>query len=231
MKTIIGIWYSPLIVMGLVLILTNSCKKDEDNNNPASITDRDGNVYTSVTIGYQIWMIENLKTTKYNDGTAIPLVTDNTEWTNLTTPGYCWYDNDANSNKGTYGALYNWYAVNTGKLCPIGWHVPTNAEWTALTDFLEDESIAGGKLKETGTTHWLTPNEGATNETGFTALPGGYHSFDGAWYDVGTYGYWWSTTEYQPGYAWGRLMFYFGDGIGKNYHNKGNGFSVRCLKD
>ena len=91
--------------------------------------------------------------------------------------------------------------------------------------------VAGGKLKETGTTHWLAPNEGATNESGFTALPSGYHSFDGAYYDLGTYGYWWSSTEYDPGYAWGRLMFYFGGGIGKNYHRKGGGFSVRCLKD
>ena len=123
MKTKNGILLCLTMVMGLHLILINSCSKDEAENNPASITDKDGNVYTSVTIGTQVWMVENLKTTKYNDGTPIPNVTDNTEWSNLTTPAYCWYDNDI-TKKNPYGALYNGYAVRTGKLCPTGWHVP-----------------------------------------------------------------------------------------------------------
>ena len=117
--------------MGLVLILSYGCTKDNNNNPSSSITDTDGNVYTSVAIGTQVWMVENLKTTKYNDNSAIPLVTDNTAWGNLSTSGYCWYSNDI-ANKTAYGALYNWYAVNTSKLCPTGWHVPIDAEWKIL---------------------------------------------------------------------------------------------------
>ena len=112
------------------------------------INDIDGNAYNKVTIGRQTWLVENLRTTKYNDGTLIPLVQDNTAWSNLITPGYCWFDNDEVANKNPYGALYNWYAVNTGKLCPSGWHVPTDTEWTTLIDNLGGLDVAGGKLKE-----------------------------------------------------------------------------------
>jgi uncharacterized protein (TIGR02145 family) len=148
------------------------------------VTDGDGNVYNTVTIGTQIWMKGNLKTMKFNYGTSIPNVTDNTTWAGLTSAAYCWYNNDAATYKTTYGALYNWYAVdvasNDGKnVCPAGWHIPSDAEWTTLTDYLGGASVAGSKLKETGTTHWLSPNTGATNESGFTALPGGGHSRNG----------------------------------------------------
>jgi len=186
----------PFLIMAIILILATSCEKKEDPS--GTMTDRDGNVYTSVTIGTQTWMVENLKTTKYKDGTDIPLVTDDTEWANLNTPGYCWYNNDAATYKNSYGALYNWYAVSTGKLCPTGWHVPTDAEWTTLTTYLGGESVAGGKLKELGTTHWTTPNTGATNETGFAALPGGYIYYDGTFDFIGNIGGWWSATEYYP---------------------------------
>jgi len=125
------------------------------------VSDIDGNYYKTIQIGSQIWMAENLKTTRYNDGSNIPLVTDNTAWSNLTTPGYCWYNNDAATYKNVYGALYNWYAVNTGKLCPSGWHVPSEYEWTLLVNYLGGVYAAGGKLKETGTTHWYSPNAGA----------------------------------------------------------------------
>ena len=134
-----------------------------------SITDIDGNTYKTVTIGTQTWMAENLKVTKYNDGIAIPNVTDNTAWRELTTGALCDYGNTP-SNSETYGKLYNWHAVNTGKLCPTGWHVPSDAEWTELTDYLGGTSVAGDKLKETGSTHWSNLRTGATNETGFTAL-------------------------------------------------------------
>ena len=124
-----------LSTMLLTIIMLVSCsKKDDPNNTVNTVTDKDDNVYHTVTIGTQTWMAENLKTTKYNDGTAIPLVTDSTAWTSLLTPAYCWYNYDATTYKNTYGALYNWYAVNTGKLAPIGWHVATDAEWTTLTD-------------------------------------------------------------------------------------------------
>ncbi|MBA7527477.1 hypothetical protein ES705_19653 [subsurface metagenome] len=176
-------------------------------------------------------MAENLKTTKYNDGTAIPLVTNSTEWDNLTTPGYCWYNNDEASYKNTYGALYNWYTVNTGKLCPTGWHVPTDSEWTILTDYLGGYSVAGGKLKETGTTHWNSPNTGATNESGFTALPGGYRTNSGAFNNVGSNGNWWSSTESSSTYAWHRSMNYSSSNVYRDYSGKSYGFSVRCVRD
>jgi len=172
-------------------------------------------------------MVENLKTTSYNDGTAIPLVTDNTAWSNLSTPGYCWYNNDAATYKVTYGALYNWYTVNTGKLCPTGWHVPTDAEWTTLTTYLGGESIAGGKLKETGTSHWDSPNTGATSETGFTALPGGLRYYDGTFDGLGYYGLWWGATED----AWGQGVGYDYIDVTRGSSDKSYGFSVRCVRD
>ena len=133
----------------------------------------DGNTYNTIMIGTQTWMKENLKTTTFNDGTSIPLETDATKWAALTSSGYCYYNNDEATYKDTYGVLYNWYTVNTGKLCPSGWHIPIEADWTNLTTFLGGENGAGGKLKESGTSHWINPNSGATNETKFTALPGG----------------------------------------------------------
>ena len=195
------------------------------------LTDTDGNVYTYITIGTQVWIAENLKTTKYNDGAAIPNVTDATEWAALTTPSYCWYWNDATTFKATYGALYNWYAVNTGKLCPAGWHVPTDAEWTTLTTFLGGENVAGGKLKETGTTHWASPNTGATNETGFTALPGGIRLINGKYYGDGYYIYWWSSTEYTTSHVWDRCLYFDSANMTSYFDSKQAGFSVRCLKD
>jgi len=196
-----------------------------------TVTDYDGNIYNVVQIGSQLWMNENLKTTKYNDGTSIPLVTDNTAWSNLTTPGYCLYNNDASAYKTTYGALYNWYTVNTGKLCPTGWHVPTDTEWKVLTNYLGGESVAGGKLKETGTTHWTSPNTGATNVSGFAALPGGYRNLNGNFYTKGINATFWSSTEYLSGLAWHRELRYNNSAIHRYNNYKENGFSVRCLRD
>jgi uncharacterized protein (TIGR02145 family) len=233
MKARNGIWISPLllIVMGLLLILTNGCSK-KDENPSGSITDKDGNVYTSVTIGTQVWMVENLKTTKYNDGISIPIITDVSGWSNLITPAYGWYDNDASTYKTTYGALYNWYAVNTGKLCPTGWRVPTDAEWTTLTDYFGGESEAGDKLKEGGTTHWEAPNDGATNESGFTALPGGTGGL-GSYNAIGTVAYLWSSTvsQYDDTYAWHREMYNDRHSAEKWSLPKHTAHSVRCLKD
>jgi len=198
-----------------------------------SITDIDGNTYKTVTIGTQTWMAENLKVTKYNDGIAIPNVTDNTAWSELTTGALCDYDNTP-SNSETYGKLYNWHAVNTGKLCPTGWHVPSDAEWTELTDYLGEN--AGGKLKATGTIEagtglWYDPNTGATNETGFTALPGGHRLYDGTFYYVGNFGHWWSATEVDTDSAWHRGMNDGNSGVDRFGDNKELGFSVRCLRD
>jgi uncharacterized protein (TIGR02145 family) len=151
MKKNSAIWICPFIIVGMLFTLTNSCKKDSKNDTPSIVTDKDGNVYHTITIGTQVWMVENLKTTKYNDGTDIPLVKDSATWANLTTPGYCWLYNDQTTYINTTGALYNWYAVNTGKLAPIGWHVPSDSDFIALTKYLGGENTAGGKLKEAGT--------------------------------------------------------------------------------
>ena len=198
-----------------------------------TVTDIEGNVYDYLTIGSQTWMVENLKTTTYNDGTSIPNVTVASIWATLATPAYSWYNNDV-ANKNTYGGLYNWYAINTGKLAPTGWHVSTDAEWTTLTTYLGGESVAGGKLTEIGTAHWLIPNTGATNETGFTALPGGTHySIDGTYLYLGNIGYWWTASESDAESAWNRGWSVsnnsFGVGRGVNY--KRAGFSVRCIRD
>lgn len=224
-------WISPLIIIMGLLFLAGFCQKEDDDDASGAITDKDGNVYTSVIIGTQEWMAENLKTTKYNDGTDIPLVTDDYEWGDLTTDAYCWYNNDAATYKTPYGALYNWYAVNTGKLCPTGWHIPTDEEWTELTDYLGGTSVAGGKLKESGTTHWNSPNTGATNETGFTALPSGYRNYGGTYDDIVNYGYWWSSQEFSTTEAYYRDMSYNDISIYRGNDYKLYGFSVRCLRD
>jgi uncharacterized protein (TIGR02145 family) len=225
MKMTKVIRYYSLFTIGMVLILTISCKKDDDNN---TITDIDGNVYTTVTIGTQEWMVENLKTTKYNDGADIPLVSEDSAWSNLKTPGYCWYNNNAPTYKNNYGALYNWYTVNTGKLCPTGWHVPSDDEWKTLGKFLGGADIAGGKLKEAGFTHWNSPNTAATNETGFTALPGGSRFGNGSFQMLRYYGLWWTTSEGETGGAFSRGMDDDEQDLSKHTGGKGVGVSVRC---
>ncbi len=197
----------------------------------ATVTDIDGNVYKTVRIGDQVWMAENLKTTKYNDGTAIANVTDNAEWGSLSTGAYCWYDNNQATYGDIYGALYNWYAVETGNLCPSGWHVPTDAEWTTLTETLGGEEIAGAKLKEAGTAHWKSPNTEATNETGFTALPGGLYRHTGGFFGIGIISVWWSATESSSGSAWDRDMDCEFSFVYRLQNDKQLGHSIRCLKD
>ena len=194
------------------------------------LTDGDNNEYQFIQIGTQIWMAENLKATKYNDRTNIPLVSNATEWENLTTPGYSWYDNNETTYGDDYGALYNWYTINESKLCPIGWHVPTDAEWTTLTTYLGGESVAGGKLKETGTDHWESPNTGATNESVFTALPGGARNPYGIFNNIGNYGFWWTSTL-EDTEALSRWLFSDNDDVQRSSHVKNEGFSVRCIKD
>jgi uncharacterized protein (TIGR02145 family) len=199
-------------------------------------TDGDGNNYPVIQIGTgksapQIWMAENLKATKFKNGTTpIPNITGNAAWQALSTPAFSWYNNEA-GNKATYGALYNWYTVNTGNLCPTGWHVPTDAEWTTLTDFLGGLAKAGGKLKETGTLHWINPNTGATNETGFTALPGGYRESDGKFYVLGCISKMWSFSAYNSTFARCRFIHYDKSEMNSDFLNKKAGLSVRCVKD
>jgi uncharacterized protein (TIGR02145 family) len=207
-------------------VLTENAAQVPTWTSPAFVTDIDGNLYSTITIGTQTWMKQNLKTTRLNDGTPIPNVTDNAAWGALTTPGYCWYNND-NAYRATYGALYNGYAVNTGKLAPKGWHVATDAEWTTLSNFLGGEEVAGGKLKEVGLVHWESPNTEATDEAGFSALPGGQRS-NYNFSSMGYYGYWWSAGG-SPAYF--RNIFYASESLQRLNFNNCYGYSVRLVKD
>jgi len=198
-----------------------------------TVTDIDGNIYHTITIGTQIWMVENLKVTRYNDGSNIPFITDNTSWSALTTPGYCWYNNDATTNKNIYGALYNWFTVNTGKLCPSGWHVPSDVEWQTLSNNLGGNSVAGGKLKEAGTSHWHSPNVGATNESGFTALPGSCRNSNGTFYTANYSGLYWGSNVFvnSPVSSWFCEIESSNANVYIGVFNKPTGLSVRCIKD
>ncbi len=200
-----------------------------------SIADIDGNLYKTIQVGTQIWMAENLRTAKLNDGTLIPHVTDDLEWEKHSTPGYCWYNNDPSSLKDTYGALYNWYTANTGKICPTGWHVPTNAEWIILSGYLGID--AGGKMKETGTTSWVNPNTGASNISGFTAIPGGSRALYHLEYGYSTFSYLgytsslWSVTEYNNDVGYAARLYSTASNFNVFRTGKNEGLSVRCLKD
>ena len=209
----------------------------------STVSDIDGNSYSTVGIGTQCWMQENLKVTKYPNGEAITSVTNNTAWHNLddnnTDEAYCYYNNNINLE---YGALYtyaaaiadNWTRDNANGqgICPDGWHLPTAAEWNTLSDYLGGSSVAGGKMKEAGISHWYSPNAGATNESGFTALPGGYRSYDnGTFGFAGHHGYWWSATEGSSYDAWYRRLYYNRATVYRYDDNKSYGFSVRCIRD
>ena len=242
----------PLILMGIFFVFTISCEKKDDNELSLdnltngkttavfnegvtynTIIDQEGNVYKTVTIGTQTWMAENLRTTSYNDGTPIPNVISNDKWIDLTTGAFCNYNNTNNIDSiATYGRLYNWFAVNTGKLAPLGWHVPTDNEWAILINYLGGEDIAGSKLKETGISHWQSPNVGANNESGFTALPGGYRSaVDGVFDKLGYFGSWWSTSENLFNDAGRRFVPNYESSIWRFYLSKTMGNSIRCVKD
>ena len=218
-----------LIVSFLVVTLATNCKKD-DSNDPETVTDIDGNIYKTVTIGTQIWMKENLRTSRYNNGDPIPEITDGAQWMNLSSGAYCNYDNNA-SYADTYGLLYNWYVVKDARnICPAGWHIPENNEWATLIDFLGGEEVAGGKLKEKGTTHWNSPNTDAKDTYGFRALPAGYR-FGDSFYPPGYYAIWWSLTEKNNADAWIITLI---NTTSKSYlesSDKPSGLSIRCLKD
>ena len=198
---------------------------------PTIVSDIDGNAYKVIRIGSQIWMAENLKVTHYRNSNLIPNVMNNDSWGNLTTGARCYHNNDSLTYCKTYGALYNWYAVNTNNLCPSGWHVPSKDELFTLVNYLGN--VAGGKLKESGTSHWNSPNEGATNETGFTALPGGdryYTDKPGVFGDIGSNGFWWSTTLFYDT-PWYLYLNYGLFGTMITTADKTYGYSIRCLRD
>jgi uncharacterized protein (TIGR02145 family) len=196
-----------------------------------TIPDIDGNTYHTITIGNQVWMIENLKTTRYRNGDAIPNITDQTSWANLRTGAYCDYGNNSN-NYQIYGRLYNWYAVNDSrKLAPEGWHIATYEDWLDLINYLGGSDIAGGKLKEAGLEHWLNPNTDATDETGFTALPGGERNFSSNFNNNTYYGFWWCSSESDVNTALNLKLYYRSGTILTNIDVKVNGYSIRCIKD
>ena len=198
------------------------------NTDTTIITDIDGNAYPTVKICNQTWTAKNLNVSHYRNGDIIPQVTDPAIWPTITTGAWCWYDNDSTNYGANYGKLYNWYAVNDPRgLAPEGWHVPSDGEWTILTNCLGGSSVAGGKMKETGTNFWVSPNTGATNSSGFSALPAGLRHYPGSFEAVGTKVYFWSSANYIY-----RGLDYDLNSV--TYRNDGNynyGFSVRCIKD
>jgi len=195
-----------------------------------TVTDFDGNIYQTIKIGNQWWIAENLKVTHYRNGDAIPNVTGNSDWYNLMTGAYCYYENNV-SNSETYGLLYNWYAVNDNRnLCPNGWHIPSDTEWQILIDYLGGAIYAGNKMKESDTTHWSS-NSGATNESGFTSLPGGWRRNNGTFYSIFDYSLYWSATEYDSLNAWVRQLRDNTSYVLNNGYSKASGCSVRCVKD
>jgi uncharacterized protein (TIGR02145 family) len=223
----------------------NDCNDNDPGINPASteicannIDDNcDGQVNencTSVTICNKTWMLYNLDVAKYRNGDDIPQAMTNEEWINAgnnQTGAWCYYANNS-ANGPVYGRLYNWYAVNDARgLAPAGWHIATDAEWTALYDCVGGALIAGGKLKATGTTHWESPNAGATNMYGFTALPGGLRNLDGVFFYVGKFGVWWSATESNAAFAWSRGMYNISEDAGWSPRPKKLGFALRCVRD
>ena len=194
-----------------------------------NVKDIDGNLYHAVIIGDQTWLSENLKVTHYSNGEDIVYIENGNKWSRQNHGAYCVFDS-IYSNKKTYGLLYNWFAViDKRNVCPAGWHVPSDAEWTELTNFLGGELTAGAQLKENGTKHWKSPNSKANNEADFTALPGGFRNYDGIFYDIGYYGFWWTSTKESAGLAWGRGMYYFFGDVNRDNNEVSDGFSVRCV--
>jgi uncharacterized protein (TIGR02145 family) len=235
------IWICQFVIIGILIIHLNGCHKDnsEEEIDPINfntsilyieMTDLDGNTYKTVAIDTQIWMAENLKTTKYNDGSEIPLLTKDSEWSQ-NTPGYCWYGNNGVKYKSTYGALYKWYTINTDRLCPIGWHVPSDSEWLALINYTGTEMSAGRNLKEAGTTHWICPEYGGDNVHGFTALPGGWRESNGTFGLIGIDGIFWTSSEKDDNHSWDRVIYSCYEDIPQDWAPKNYGFSVRCVKD
>jgi uncharacterized protein (TIGR02145 family) len=218
-----------LFLYPIMTVFLLSCTKEERPPDP--VIDIDGNSYKTVKIGTQIFMAENLRTTRFNDGSYIPKVESSKEWRSLMSPGYCWYNEDNEENKTVYGALYNAYTIDSSKLCPTGWHVPSNEEWNQLRDFLGDTLKTGGKLKLKGTDFWHAPNKGADNSTVFSAPGSGIRYNDGSFTARNYYVAFWSSTPSGVFSEW-FLSLYYGDTAVKTGNiSKKTGLSVRCIKD
>ena len=242
-------FYFIILIIGFAFLMIISCKKEADEavHSPVfyygSITDIDGNEYKTIELGNQTWMAENLKTTTYNDGTSITLIENNEDWQNNTNGAYCWYNYDQGTYANTYGALYNWYAVNTGNLCPDGWHVPTDEEWKVLEIHLGMSQEEADKIEMRGTNEgsklagdidlWTDGDLISNREfgsSGFYAPPGGFRD-DVSFLTIGLYGNWWSSVESDSYSAWYRCIVYASSEVWRNSAAKRAGHSVRCLKD
>jgi uncharacterized protein (TIGR02145 family) len=230
--------------LATTLAIMTACDKTDDPGgdfpSAGTVKDADGNKYNTVKIGNHIWTVENLKTTSYNDGTPIPNVTDGEEWASLSTGAYCNYDN-LESNASTYGRLYNWYSVNTGKLAPKGWHVPTDEDWTILENYVAANTGTSGSVAKAlaSTTNWAASthngdignNVTINNSTGFTALPGGERYFIGNFYGIGEYELWWSSNDSTIYLAYNSYLCFDDSGLFRDYYHKECGFSVRLVRD
>jgi uncharacterized protein (TIGR02145 family) len=213
----------------------HTCTADSVHNSSiayGTVVDFDGNLYKSVIISNQEWMAENLKVTHYRNGDVIPFISDNTSWQNLANGAYTWYNNDSLTHQCPYGKLYNWFAVaDSRNICPFGWHVPTQDEWTTLSDNLGGSLSAGSKLKSTGIQYWNTSNNDATNNSGFSGLPGGHRLPIGAFGAIINNGYWWTASAADNINANYRLLGYNTSELLSSNSDKTHGFSVRCIKD
>lgn len=241
--------YPMVLTATLILFCTTGCEKEENEDDQANagsvfnpsleygtLTDQDGNIYKTIQIGDQEWMAENLRTATYVNGDPIPNVTDEEEWSDIipsSTGAWVHFDNDS-QHESPYGKLYNWYCVvDARNLCPSGWHVPSDPEWTALLDHLGGAgSVAGKKMKSTGTQYWTNPYTDATNESGFSGLPGGFRLVSGSFLFMGSDALWWSSTQNIGNVAWACYLDYeIGAEAGKSIATMAKGLSVRCLKD
>lgn len=238
---------SLLIIVSAGSLYLSGCTKSDDASSAAinnrstaqfnssvtygTVSDSDGNIYKTVTIGTQTWMAENLRTTTFNDTTDISKIVSADTWAAMYSAAYCNYNNTLDKDSiATFGRLYNFYAVATEKLAPEGWRVATDEDWQILVDYLGGTESAGAGLKELGLTHWSSPNTGATNSSGFTALPAGTRTSSGTFEGSGTSGYWWSSEEYNSYFGWRRAITSGSISILNGNLNKKYGFSVRCVK-
>lgn len=219
-----------LVIFMFIFSCSDSSTEPKDSGD--TVTDIDGNVYQTVKIGDQVWMAENLKTEHYRNGDAIPNIAGNSQWVALTTAAMCSYEND-DSHIAVYGLLYNWYAISDSRnIAPKGWHVSTEEDWQTLIAYFGNDQNPSAKLMESGTDHWTAPNASATNETGFTALPGGYREYSaGAFYNMGTYALFWTSTEVSDSHANMHYMISAGSQLAPVQYSKNYAMSVRCVKD
>ena len=237
-------WIIKCLIAALLIVFTTSCNKVNEPVFGGTVNDIDGNVYHTVTIGSQTWLIENLKTTHFNDSTSIPLVIDSLAWTKLQTPGFCWYENDSITNNKTYGILYNWYVVNSNKIAPKGWHVPSDDEWTILENNVSQFYNTSGSLAKilASVSYWrkstssgaIGNNTTKNNTSGFSAVPGGYKLINKYYFSkIDSLGVWWSSTEQTDSInkAWCMSLRNDLSTVERSSYLKQSGFSIRCIKN